>query len=61
MQVGDLVMMKEDCFKIMGVIVDIIVDNYEDIEVYKIFWMDDLCDVSYTTKESLEEVCKLVT
>ena len=59
MQVGDLVMMKEDSFKIMGVIVRVIDRGCEN-ECYKIVWIDDLCDPSYATKENLEAVCKLV-
>tara|TARA_Y100000593_G_C4313370_1_gene339533 strand:- start:782 stop:967 length:186 start_codon:yes stop_codon:yes gene_type:complete len=61
MNIGDLVRMKEDSFKIMGVIVDVVTDDYEDIEIYKVVWIDDLCDPSYATKDNLEEVCKLVT
>ena len=61
MNIGDLVRMKDDSFKIMGVIVDVITDAYPpDIEVYKVVWIDDLCDPSFATKHNLEEVCKLV-
>ena len=58
MNIGDLVMMKEDSFKIMGVIVRII-DRCTQPTCYKIVWIDDLCDPSYATKENLEAVCKL--
>ena len=53
-------MMKEDSFKIMGVIVEVVIDEHYNERVYKVFWMDDLCDPSYTTIDALEEVCKLV-
>ncbi len=58
MKVGDLVRMKEDSFKIMGVIVRAFVDDHNSLEVYKIVWMDDLCDPSYATRDDLEAVCK---
>ena len=60
MKVGYLVRMKEDCFKIMGVIVRVFMDDHNSLEVYKIVWMGDLCDPSYATKDDLEATCKLV-
>ena len=63
MEVGDLVRMKDDSFKIMGVIVRVFMDDHYCREVYKIVWINDLCDPSYpsyATKDNLEAVCKLV-
>jgi len=59
MNIGDLVMMKEDRFKIMGVVVDAFMDEHYNEMVYKVVWIDDLCDPSYATKKHLEAVCKL--
>ena len=61
MNIGDLVMMKEDSFKIMGVVVDAIMDEHYNEMVYKVVWMDELCDPSFATIDALEAVCKLVT
>jgi hypothetical protein len=60
MKKGDLVRMKEDDFKIMGIIVHVFMDDFNDHEIYKVEWFDELCDPSFTTKENLEAVCKVI-
>ena len=56
MGVGTLVKMKDCNLSIFGVIIAVFMDDYNDNEVYKIVWIDDLCDPSYATKDNLEQV-----
>ena len=48
--------MKDCNLSIFGVIIAVFMDDYNDNEVYKIVWIDDLCDPSYATKDNLEQV-----
>ena len=60
MKKGDLVKMKDCNLNIMGVIVEVFMDDYNDHKIYKIVWIDDLCDPSFATKDNLEAVCKVI-
>ena len=58
MQIGDLVRMKDCNLNIFGVIVLTFMCDLGLEEVYKIVWIDDLCDPSFATEENLEVLCK---
>ena len=56
MKVGDLVRMKDCKFNIFGVIVYVFMCDLGLEEVYKIAWIDDLCDDSFANATVLEVV-----
>jgi hypothetical protein len=58
MKIGDLVKMKDCNLNIMGVIVHAFMGDSHlgTEEIYKIVWIDDLCDPSFATQDNLEAV-----
>ena len=59
MQVGSLVKMIDDPWKILGVITKVIEPwKRKQSPYYKVVWLDDLCDPSYCDEDGLEVVCE---
>ena len=59
MRIGSLVMMKDDPWQIMGIIIAVERRSYADQSwSYKVNWMDDLCDWTYVDKPNLEVICE---
>ena len=57
MQVGSIVRMIDDPHKVIGVISNV-VDNVSLGILYKVVWLDDLCDPCYCLDDALEVICK---
>ena len=53
MRIGTIVRMKDDPWKILGLIVEI-----RNRDTIKVKWMDDLCDPTFVDRWCLEIVCK---
>ena len=56
MKVGDLVRMIDEPHKIIGVIIERLIDNHHDKVYYKVTWLDDWCDSSYADEDVLEVI-----
>jgi hypothetical protein len=58
MKIGDLVKFRGCDSNIIGVIVHAFMGDSHlgTEEIYKIVWIDDLCDSSFATKENLEAI-----
>ena len=56
MQVGDLVRMTDEPHKIIGVIIERLIDSQYNRAYYKVSWMDDWCDSSYADEDVLEVI-----
>ena len=57
MQIGSIVRMIDDPHKVIGVISNV-VDNVSLGILYKVVWLDDMCDPCYCLDEALEVICK---
>ena len=57
MQIGSIVRMTDDPHKVIGVI-DKVIDNASLGVLYRVLWLDDLCDPCYCVEDGLEVVCK---
>ena len=56
MKVGDIVRMIDEPHKIMGVIVERLIDNDHNKAYYKVAWLHYLCDPSYADEDVLEVI-----
>lgn len=56
MRIGSLVKMRDCKFNIFGVVVYVFMCDTGREEVYKIAWLDSLCDDSFATATVLEVV-----
>ena len=59
MQVGTIVRMIDDPWKILGVVIEVIDDRHRGDKIYyKVSWIDELCDPTYADEDVLEVICK---
>ena len=56
MRIGTIVRIKDDPWKILGIIVHAELVNEEWL--YRVNWLDDLCDVTFVDQWSVEVICE---
>ena len=57
MQIGSLVKMIDDPQNVFGFISEVI-DNVSLGVLYRVVWLDDLCDPCYCDEDGLEVICE---